>query len=313
MMLSRREILRGAIGAAVATACARSGGERGVLRIATMGNLTHAPALAGIESGRIAAALAPLRIEPRVLGAGPRVVEALFGNTIDIGVAGPAAIVAAHALHPSALTIVSGMCSGGASLVLARGKRLDDLAHATLASPQIGSTQDVSLRKFLRDHDLATTDRGGSVRVTQLAGSLAKVELARGTLTGAWLPEPWATRICVEAPAFRAIDERDLWPHGEFASAVVVARTDFLRERRADVARFVAAVDREIDRADRDACREALAKATHASWERATWSAAWDRIRFTSDSMREPITTFARDAYAMGVIREPVDIARLFT
>jgi NitT/TauT family transport system substrate-binding protein len=283
------------------------------LRIATMGNLTHAPALAGIESGRIAAALSPLRIESRVLGAGPRVVEALFGNTIDIGIAGPAAIVAAHALHPGSLTIASGVCSGGASFVLARGRRLDELAHSTFASPQIGSTQDVSLRKFLRDHNLTTTDRGGDVRVTQLVGSLAKVELTRGTLAGAWMPEPWATRICAEAPAFRAIDERDLWPRGEFASAVVVARTDFFRERRADVERFVAAIAREIERAARDECREALAKAMHASWDRETWSAAWDRIRFTSDPMREPIATFARDAYAMGVIREPVDVARLFT
>jgi NitT/TauT family transport system substrate-binding protein len=318
-MITRRDALRAALGAVIASACSRAGGERGVLRVAVMGNLTHAPVLVGLASGRVAASLAPLAIESRVLGAGPRVVEALLGGSVDVGIAGPSAIVAAHALHPGALAIVSGVCSGGASLVLARDRRLDDLAHTTLATPQLGSTQDVSLRKFLRARSLDAIDRGGDVRVTALVGALAKVELLRSALDGAWMPEPWATRLCTEAPAFRALDERELWDRGDFATAVVVARTDFFRERRVDVERFADAVNTEIARAHgdgaRDEARDAVGAATHAKWDRAVWNEAWTRVRFTRDPLRETIATFARDASATGALRERIDddsIARLF-
>jgi hypothetical protein len=43
------------------------------------------------------------------------------------------------------------------------------------------------------------------------------------------------------------------------------------------------------------------------------WSEAWSRVRFTSDPMREPIATFARDAYDAGTLRAPCDTSALFT
>jgi NitT/TauT family transport system substrate-binding protein len=310
--VNRRDFVVGALAAPFATACARPGGVAGALRVAYMGNLTHAPVVSGVASGRIANALGPLRLETRVVNAGPRVVEALLGGTVDVGVAGPAAIVFAQALHGSVLTIVSGVCSGGASLVLHRGERESDLAGRTLATPQLGSTQDVSLRKWLRATGRATRDKGGDVRVTQMVGALAKIELARGSIAGAWMPEPWATRLVFETPAFRAFDERDLWTHGDFASAVVVARTDFLRARPNDVARFVAAVEDEIARAHAEESRLALSRAVHATWNERVWSEAWSRVRFTPDPMRQSIATFTRDAHALGALREPVEAAAVF-
>ena len=313
MAASRRDFVLGALAAPFAAACARPGGVAGALRVAYMGNLTHAPVVSGVDSGRVAKALGSLRLETRVVGAGPRVVEALLGGTVDVGVAGPAAIVAAQSLHGSVLTIVSGLCAGGASLVLRRGEREGDLAGRTLATPQLGSTQDVSLRKWLRATGRGTRERGGDVRVTQMAGALAKVEMTRGAVAGAWMPEPWATRLALETPAYRAFDERDLWPNGDFASAVVVARTDFLRARPNDVARFVACVDDETTRASRDESRRALERAVHAKWDERVWSEAWSRVRFTPDPMREPIATFARDAYDVGALRAPCDTSGLFT
>lgn len=314
MAVSRRDFVLGvgALAAPFVGACARPGGEPGVLRVAYMGNLTHAPIVSGVDAGRVAKAVAPLRLETRVVNAGPRVVEALLGGTVDVGIAGPAAIVSAQALHGAVLTIASGVCSGGASFVLHRGERDDDLAGRTLATPQLGSTQDVSLRKWLRARARATRDKGGDVRVTQMTGALAKVEMSRGTLAGAWMPEPWATRLAIETPAFRAFDERDLWPSGAFASAVVVARTDFLRARASDVARFVSAIEDEIARASAEESRAALSRAIHAKWDARVWSEAWSRVRFTPDPMRQPIATFARDAYDIGALREPVDAALLF-
>jgi NitT/TauT family transport system substrate-binding protein len=277
-----------------------------------MANLTHAPALAGDISGRLARALAPLRLETRVVAAGPRVVEAMLGGDVDIGVAGPAAAVSALALHGPVLTVVAGMCSGGASFVLRDGERVEALAGRTLATPQLGSTQDVSLRKLLRQRGYATTDRGGDVRVTQMSGALAKIELTRGTLAGAWLPEPWASRAIAEAPAHRVLDERELWPDGVFASSIIVARTAFRRARPADVARFASAIATEVGRVNPDEAREALARTTRAAWSRATWDEAWRRLTYTSDRMRGPIEVFARDAADLGLLRARCDVATLF-
>lgn len=313
MAVSRRDFVLGALAASFAGACARPGGKSGVLRVAYMGNLTHSPAVSGVDSGRIGKALAPLRLETRVVNAGPRVVEALLGGTVDVGVAGPAPIVSAQALHGPVLTIVSGVCSGGASFVLHRDERAEHLEGRTLATPQLGSTQDVSLRTWLRATGRATRDKGGDVRVTQMVGALAKVEMTRGTLAGAWMPEPWATRLAFETPAFRAFDERDLWPNGDFASAVVVARTDFLRARPHDVARFVSAIEDEIARASAEESRLALSRAVRAKWDKRVWSEAWSRVRFTPDPMRQPIATFARDAYDAGTLRASCDMKTLFT
>ena len=88
--MKRRAFLAGVAGAAlaggggIALARARRDGERAVLRVGVMSNLTHAPLLAGLNTGRIARALAPTRVETVVFRAGPRVTEALIGGVLDV-------------------------------------------------------------------------------------------------------------------------------------------------------------------------------------------------------------------------------------
>ena len=119
---TRRAFLGGLAAAALTGvtgfALARRSTSRDPLRIGAMANLTHAPMLAGLGSGRLAAAIG-LPIEVRLFRAGPRVAEALVGRAIDAGTAGPAPIVVHHARH-GGLRIVSGVCSGGASLVVTK-------------------------------------------------------------------------------------------------------------------------------------------------------------------------------------------------
>ena len=83
MIVSRREALLG-LGALLATgvsACKRNdAGEPGVVRLGYLANVTHSPVIAGVASGRIAKAIAPLTLETRVFRAGPSVVEALLSG-----------------------------------------------------------------------------------------------------------------------------------------------------------------------------------------------------------------------------------------
>lgn len=306
-MLSRRELLAGACAAGLATACRAR--KEGVVRIGFMTNLTHAPAIVGLASGRIERTLG-VRVEASSFRAGPRVVEALIGDAIDVGVAGPSAIIYTHTRHEGALRILSGCASGGASFVVGRSSGIrgpGDLRGKRLATPQIGTTQDIALRKYLRVHGYAPAERGGDVTVHALDSSTIFVEMGRGALDGAWLPEPWATRVVMEGSGVRLVDERDLWPERRFPTAIVVARGDFAREKSPLAARLSAAVGDEVARslkAPDEACeaaRRELTRLLGKALPAPLTQEAWRWIDFTSDPLPAALDTLAEDAFLLGL------------
>ncbi len=311
-MHSRRSFLAGLGAAALAGAgvgCSRPGGEPGVLRLGFLSNVTHAPVLAGIESGRIARALGQTRLETRVFRAGPRVLEALMGRAIDVGFSGPAPVVITHARHGAGvLRVLTGCASGGASLVAVRGiEKPEDLRKNQVAVTQLGSTQDVALRTYLAAHGLAPKERGGDVTIHALAGATIRAEMAAGHIKAAWMPEGWASRLVGEG-ATRLVDERDLWENKAFSTAIAVTKSDFLTARATDVERLIAAIHDEV--------RHALASPaeaqneTYAQIKRLTgnpgpreyFREAWRRIDFTIDPLPAAVQRFAEDATALGMI-----------
>ncbi len=307
--LSRRAWLGGAI--AASAGCGKAAGEPGVVRVGYAANLTHSPMLVSAASGRLARATG-LRVETRVFRAGPRVVEALLGRAIDVGVCGPAPLLAAHArLGPGKLVVLGGCASGGASLVLARGVEANapaDLRGRTLATPQIGSTQDVALRRWLSRGGVRARDRGGEVRVTALAPAVAKAEMMRGGLDGAWMPEPWATLLVHQASGRRLLDERELWPGGVFASALLASRGEFVAARPDDARRVREAIDAEVARAIaepaalRDEAYAELTRLRTNPGPRVWFDEAAGHIDFRADLMRPAVEAFARDAEGLGVL-----------
>jgi sulfonate transport system substrate-binding protein len=307
VVLTRRDLLAGAGAATLGSACRSP--DSGVVRVGFMTNLTHAPVIAGLASGRIERALG-VRIEARSFRAGPRVLEALVGDAIDVGVSGPAAIVYTHARHAGLLHVLCGCASGGASFVVGRASGIrgpEDLRGKTLATPQIGTTQDISLRKYLRGHGYAPAERGGSVTVHALDSTTILAEMRRGALDGAWLPEPWATRVVIDAQAVRLVDERDLWPGRMFPTALVVARNDFLRRRPLLLPPLVLAVSDEVDRAIRTPAETRavaageLARLLGKGLPASLLEEAWRFIDFTRDPLPGALDTIAEDAWALGL------------
>jgi NitT/TauT family transport system substrate-binding protein len=305
--ITRRELALGALAAGL-TAC-RTRGD-GVVRIGYMTNLTHAPAILGVTSDRIARALG-VPVESRTFRAGPRVIEALMGDAIDVGVSGPAPVIYTHARHRAGtLRVLSGCCSGGASFVVRRGSGItgpEDLRGKTLATVQIGTTQDIALRKYLRAHGFEPAERGGDVTVHALDAATILTEIRLGGLDGAWLPEPWATRVVMDAGAVRLIDERDLWPNRAFPTAIVVARGDFVRSRAAMAARVVDAFGAEVDRArslpdeTREQARVELGRLLGKALPRPLIDEASRWVDFTKDPLPDALATFARDAADLGL------------
>ncbi len=315
-MLKRRAFVAGVGSALVvggaAAARVRDLGRGSVLRVGVMANLTHTPLLAGLGSGRIARALAPLRVEPRVFRAGPRVIEALIGGAIDAGTSGPAAVVVHHARHSrdghGGLRVLGGCSSGGASLVVGPTSgvgRASDLRGKRVAITQIGTTQDVALRIYLRDHGLRDVTSGGDVTVLGIAPATILEQMKRGDLHAAWLPEPWATRLVIEIGAVRLVDERDLWPNRRFSTAVLATRElDASRPAALDLARALAV---EVERAVADperSLREAHDELRRhlgnpGAWE--IWKEAARFVDFTSDPERASIERFADAAVSFGL------------
>jgi NitT/TauT family transport system substrate-binding protein len=314
MKITRREAVLG-IGALLATgvsACHRvDDGSAGVLRVGYLANVTHSPLIAGVASGRIAKAIAPIRLETRVFRAGPSVVEALLSKSIDLGTSGPAPVVITQARYgDGTLEVESGCASGGASLVIRNGIKIEtaaDLRGKSLASPQIGCTQDISLRKYLRAAGLDSTDRGGDVKVYAFAPATILAEMRRGEIDGAWLPEPWATRMVKTIGATRFVDERDLWPNHEFSSALVVTRPQFRAARSHDMDKLMAAIAEEIERAKtqpdltREEAFNAIDKLTGAG-PKDIFAEAWSRVSFTKDPLRDAVLAFAGDARDLGML-----------
>jgi NitT/TauT family transport system substrate-binding protein len=303
--LQRRAFLTFSLGALASVGCTPASGVTGTLRLGYLANLTHAPALVGAAK----LTLPGVEVKTRTFRAGPRVCEALLGNAIDVGVSGPGPIVSMHARHGgNPLALVSGMTSGGASLVVLPAVRgPGDLAGRRVATPQLGSTPDVSLRAWLSKQGLVTKERGGDVVVDALASADILAQMRRGQIAGAWLPEPWASRIVFELGARRMIDERDLWPARRFPTALVVVRRPFYEARRAEVDAVVRAFHEQIARATRDASMKTAAFAeikrlTGKGLPKPVMDAAWERLEFTVDPMPSALATMAEDARALGYV-----------
>jgi sulfonate transport system substrate-binding protein len=240
--LTRLALVAAGIAWVACSACSRAPATAKPLRLGYFPNITHAQALVGLDDGTFAAALGG-KLEPREFNAGPTAMEALLAGDLDASYVGPGpAITAFLRSRGQGLRVVAGAASGGAVLVVARGVAAPrDLLGRRVASPQIGNTQDVALRTWLRAQGLAEGRGRDKVEVTPITNADILMLFARGDLAGAWVPEPWGARLVAEAGGRILLDERTLWPEGKFPTTLLVVSARALSERRADVAALVRA------------------------------------------------------------------------
>lgn len=203
------------------------------VRLGYFPNLTHAVAVVGVARGTFQSDLSSkVKLEPKIFNAGPAEIEALFANDIDIGYVGPSPAINGYVKsHGQALRIIAGAASGGAEFIVRPGANIkspSDLSGKKLATPQLGGTQDVSLRYYLQQHGLHPADKGGTVQIVPTDNPTILTLFKQGKIDGAWVPEPWATRLMVEGKGQLFVDERSLWPNGKFVTTEVIVRKAFL-------------------------------------------------------------------------------------
>lgn len=291
----------------------------GTLRLGYFANITHATAIVGVEKGIFAQALGSARLVTSTFNAGPAAVEALFSDAIDATYLGPNPAVNAFAKSGGkAVRIISGAASGGASLVVRPG--IDDVAGLRgrkLASPQLGGTQDVALRYWLSTKGMKTdTEGGGDVAIVPQENAQTLETFRSGDIDGAWVPEPWATRLVQEGGGKVLVDERDLWPGGRVATAELVVRTAFMREHPSIVRRLLEGQVRANDFVNQnpaeaqDVLNEGIRKITGKKLPAAVVQAAWANLAFTDDPLFDSLRQSAAHAEKLGLL-ERVDLARI--
>ena len=294
---------------------ARDLGPAGELRLGFFANVTHAPALVAVQEGMLAKRLGATKLTTQVFNAGPAAVEAIFAGAIDAAYIGPnPAINAFVQSNGEAIRIIAGATSGGAALVVRPDiNSAADLRGRTLATPQLGNTQDVALRAWLADHSMKTSKTGrGDVTILAGTDNSTTLQLFReGQIDGAWLPEPWVTRLLQEAGARVLVDERTLWPQGRFVTTQLVVATDFLTEHPQTVRALLEAhvdaiqwIRKHPDRAKSDV-NARIGELTGAPLPMAVLDGAWQNIEPTVDPVAASLVGSAEHAAAAGLIKKP--------
>ncbi|NYD79685.1 ABC transporter substrate-binding protein [Arthrobacter cupressi] len=203
------------------------------LRLGYFGNVTHAPALVGVSKGLIAKELGATKLSTQVFNAGPAAIEALNAGAIDATYIGPnPAINSFVKSGGESIRIIAGAAAGGAQLVVKPGiSSAAQLKGKTLASPQLGGTQDVALRAWLGKQGYKTsTDGSGDVNINPTENAQTLKLFQDSKIDGAWVPEPWASRLVLQAGGKVLVDEKDLWDKGEFVTTVLIVNKKFADE-----------------------------------------------------------------------------------
>jgi NitT/TauT family transport system substrate-binding protein len=289
-----------------------------VLKIGYFPNINHAQAVIGLGRGDFQQALGDdIKIESTIFNAGPAVIEALNAKAIDVAYVGPNPAVNGYVASDGCnLRIISGAASGGTVFVVSNDAGIDspdDLANKKFASPQLGNTQDVALRKYLLDHGYQVREKGGSVEVLPVKNADALTLMVKKEIDGAWVPEPWGAKIVKEANAKIFLDERDLWPEGNFVTSHIIVRTDYMQNNSDTIRKLLEAhIDETIwinENPDEamQVFNVQLEKLTGKTIPEDEFEEGFSRMTLTWDPIKESLFQSANDAFDIGFLRERPD------
>jgi NitT/TauT family transport system substrate-binding protein len=299
---------------------AGSGGEAKTLRLGYFPNITHAPALVGVQNGIFQKDLGGTKLEVKTFNAGPAAAEALFSGAIDATYIGPNPAINGWAQsHGTALNIIAGSTSGGAALVVKPTiTRPEDLKGRKIATPQLGNTQDVALRYWLKQHGLnADTQGGGDVSILPQDNATALQAFAQGSIDGAWVPEPNVARLVADSGGKVLVDERTLWPNQQFVTTHLVVSQKFLKQYPGTVKKLLQG---HIDAVDyitahpaqaQQAANAQIAALTGKALKDNILAASFKDLTFTVDPISSSLYASAQHAQEVGLLK-PVDLKGIY-
>jgi len=293
------------------------------IRVAFFPNIGHAVPIVGYESGIFGDGLGnKTLIEIKIFDSGPQVIESIFARSIDLAYVGPGPAINGFIKSEHEMIIISGAASGGASFIVHPNSEInsvEDFSGKKIAAPQIGNTQDVSLRNYLLENGLAPAQKGGSVVIFNIANPDIYTLFVKGEIDGAWVPEPWATIFVQELGGKRLFYEEDIWPNKEFASVLLIGRTDYIEKHPEIIQKWIESHDKTVNWINTNPNKsevifnEFMKKTLGEPLPEAIVSESLSNLEITSDPIPESIAIFAQRADSLGYLgRNGYDLQGIF-
>ena len=294
------------------------------LRIAYFPNIGHAVPIVGIENNFFLEKLSSdTKIESRIFDSGPQVIESLFANSVDIAYVGPGpAINGFLNSENNNIQILSGAASGGASFIVHPESEINsasDFSGKKIAAPQIGNTQDVSLRHYLSENNLKPAEKGGSVVIYNISNPDIYTLFVKGDIDGAWVAEPWATILETELNGKRLFFEEDLWPNKQFASVLLIANTDYVKKNPELISKFLLSHHHTVDWINENPLETRiifnnfLKSHLGQSLSDDVVDISLSNLEITTNPVKDSVYSFAEKANVLGYLgRNGYDISEIF-
>ena len=207
----------------------------------------------------------------------------------------------------SELRVLAGAANGGSALVVrpdANIKTAADLKGKKVATPQLGNTQDVQLRAYLADNGFKITQTGGDVFILPTANADQLALFQRGELDASWTPEPWTTRLELEAGAQILVDDRE-------TNVTLLAGSAAFVKEQSDLAKKLVAAHKELTQWIKDHPAEAkvlikaeLTELMKAAPKDELIDKALSRIVITDEVSRASLDKMVISAQKAGFLKE---------
>ena len=307
--------------AALASLALHAQAQQTVLRVGHFPNITHAQALVASQLSREGKGWfeerlgKDVKIEWFVYNAGPSAMEAIAANSIDLTYVGPNPALNLYVkAEGEEVRVIAGAAIGGAALVVQADGRVGkpaDFKGRAIGTPQLGGTQDVACRAWLKKQGFRITQLGGDVNVLPTPNPDQLTLFTTNKLDGVWTVEPWVSRLEMEAKGKIFLEQKDV------ITTVLVSSVKLLAERRELAKKFVAAheeltdwINKNPDEAKKLA-NAALKVITKKEMSPDLIDHAWPRLTFTTTLPPGGFEAAVAEAKSVGFIRGKADLARL--
>src|ERR1700730_16396151 len=295
--------------------------EKVVIRFGHFPNITHAQGVVAHAFSRQGKGWFEERLGPNVqiqwftYNAGPSAMEAVFAGSLDMTYVGQGPALNAHfKSNGEEIRVISGAANAGAALAVKTDSPIKtpaDFRGKKIATPQLGNTQDISCRAWLKAHGFKITLTGGDVLVIPTANPDQLPLFPKGSVDAVWTVEPWVTRLERDAKSRVFFEDKDT------ITTWLVSSVKFLRDRR-DLAKKIAVANVEltkwIQQNEAEAQKlliEELKAETRADFSPDAVAQAWKRIQFTSEVSRDLIAKSVQDGKDAGFLKGSTDTSKL--
>ena len=292
-----------------------------VIRFGHFPNITHAQgviahALSREQKGWFEERLGPgVEIQWFTYNAGPSAMEAIFAGSLDLTYVGQGpALNAYFKSNGEEIRILAGAANAGAALVIKPDgsiKTAADFRGKKIATPQLGNTQDISCRAWLKAQGFTVTQTGGDVMVVPTANPDQLGLFQSGGVDAVWTVEPWVTRLEREANGKVFLEDTKI------ITTWLACSVKFLNAHR-DLANKIVSANKELtdwiqahpDEAQKLLIAE-LKEETKADFAPEAAAQAWKRIKFTTEVSRDLLAKAVQDGKDAGIYKGSTDTSKL--